>query len=195
VFAAVLDTCVLWPSLQRDFLLSLAVEGLYRPLWSSVILDELRYQEAAKHARRGVPRVQAHQRAQRLITQMCQAFDDADVTGWEPLEGSYQLPDPNDEHVVAAAVLGGAGAIVTHNHADFPADRLPPGLHVLPPAAFAANTVALDPVRSVRAVQRIAQRSGRRGPTYTVTDILDQLDARYDLTSATAPIRHLENDH
>jgi hypothetical protein len=191
VFAAVLDTCVLWPSLQRDFLLSLAVEGLYRPLWSSVILDELHYEEAAKHARRGVPGAEARKRAQGLIAAMRGAFDDAEVSGWELLNGSYGLPDPDDEHVVAAAVVGGAGAIVTHNDTDFPADHLPPGLQVLRPADFAASTVALDPARAGRAVQEIARRSGTHGPLRTASEVLDQLDARYGLDNTTAVIRQI----
>jgi hypothetical protein len=124
VFTALLDTSVLWPSLQRDFLLSLAIEGLYRPVWSWAILEELEYHEAHKLTNRGVPRTEAEQRARRLIEQMQTAFDDAEVTGWDRLEGTFGLPDPDDEHVAAAAVIARAGVIVTANLKDFPDDKL-----------------------------------------------------------------------
>ncbi|MDW4571972.1 PIN domain-containing protein [Microbacterium sp. M3] len=123
VFTATLDTSVLWPSLQRDFLLSLAVEGAYRPTWSSAILEELEYHEEAKLAKRGIPVAEAAGRAATLIAAMRREFADAEVEGWEPLEGTFGLPDQDDEHVVAAAVITGAGAIVTENLKDFPADR------------------------------------------------------------------------
>ena len=101
---------VLWPSLQRDFLLSMAVEGLYRPLWSDAILDELRRHEALKLLDRDTDPGQAAAAAAHLVAQTRSNFDDALVVGWEPLEGTYGLPDLNDEHVVAAGVVGGAGS-------------------------------------------------------------------------------------
>jgi len=94
MFAALLDTSVLWPSLQREFLLSLAVEGLYRPLWSSAILDELQLHEVQKLVGRGEHPDAAAARAQHLIDQMATAFDDALVENWEPLDGTFGLPDP-----------------------------------------------------------------------------------------------------
>lgn len=83
MFTALLDTCVLWPSLQRDFLLSLAAEGAYRPVWSHVILDELAYEEAVKLVRRGFELTEAESRARHLVEQMRAAFGDAEVGGWE----------------------------------------------------------------------------------------------------------------
>lgn len=150
MFAVVLDTCVLWPSLQRDFLLSLAVEGLYRPLWSSVILDELNYHESQKLVDRGVPVGEAASRAEALVAQMAEHFDDARVEGWEPLEGTFHLPDPNDEHVLAAAVMGGAGAIVTENLKDFPKRAVPNHIDVVPAKQFAYETALVDPQRAPR---------------------------------------------
>lgn len=113
MFSAVLDTCVLWPSLQRDFLLSMAVEGLYRPLWNAAILEELHLHEQYKLIDRGSDTSAAREAADHLLAEMRGAFDDAPVTGWEPLDGSFGLPDSDDEHVVAAAVVGGAAVIVT----------------------------------------------------------------------------------
>jgi PIN domain len=120
MFAALLDTSVLWPSLQRDFLLSLGIEGLYRPLWSTEILAELEYCETTKLIERGEPPDAATEWARYLISQMTAAFDDALVENWEAHDGTFDLPHPDDEHVVAAALVGGAGVIVTNNLKDFP---------------------------------------------------------------------------
>ncbi len=187
MFAVVLDTCVLWPSLQRDFLLSLAVEGLYRPVWSSAILAELEEHEARKLVRRGSGQSDAAAAAGHLLSQMTSAFDDACVQGWEPLEGTYGLPDPDDEHVVAAAVVGGAGAIITVNLKDLPAHRMPAGIQVKTPAEFALETVEISPDRALRAIEKIASR--RRPPHDTVDGVLSILTERYAMNAAVDLVR------
>jgi hypothetical protein len=189
VFTALLDTCVLWPSLQRDFLLSLAAEGMYRPAWSGVILEELEYEETAKLIRRGCATNDAEHRARYLIKQMRGAFGDAEVEGWAGLEGKYGLPDPNDEHVVAAAVIAGAGAVVTHNTRDFPQPKLPPGIEVISPADFATSTVALDPARAQVALAGIANRSGHKGLRRSEDEILDKLGKSYQMTRVVDILR------
>jgi hypothetical protein len=191
VFTAVLDTCVLWPNLQRDFLLSLAVEGMYRPVWSSVILAELEYEETQKLIRRGEDPAEAQRRASHLVTRMRRAFTDAEVHGWEGLEGTYGLPDPDDEHVVAAAVVGGAGAIVTHNTKDFPEGALPLGVQVLSPQQFADDTVALNPARALAAIEAIANRPGPSGSRRSGPEILDRLHKVYGMRNTAELLRPL----
>ncbi|MFB9646577.1 hypothetical protein [Microbacterium terregens] len=119
-----------------------------------------------------------------LVAAMRREFADAEVEGWEPLEGTFGLPDPDDEHVVAVAVIAGAGAIVTDNLKDFPADKIPPTIQVLSAREFARNTVALNPQRAVAAVQEIAQRSGHHGDTLTVDAIFAILRDRYGMIGA-----------
>ncbi|HMA95113.1 MAG TPA: hypothetical protein VKP30_20620, partial [Polyangiaceae bacterium] len=48
------------------------------------------------------------------------------VDGYEPLVEGLELPDPNDRHVLAAAIHGGASVIVTMNLRDFPERFLVP---------------------------------------------------------------------
>lgn len=187
MFAAVLDTCVLWPSLQRDALLSFAVEGLYRPLWSAAILDELEFHEAAKLEERGSPPEHALVSARRLVDRMRRSFDDACVTGWEGLEGTFGLPDPDDEHVVAAAVVGNAGAIVTANLRHLKVPTVPAHIHVLTAVEFASDTVSVDPARALRAITRMSARF--RSPVLTVEQTLDMLVTRYGWHDAVDMLR------
>lgn len=74
MFAAVLDTCVLWPSLQRDYLLSVAAFGAYRPLWSEAILAELDRTETQKHVDHGLSLTEASTRSRHLLNQMRASF-------------------------------------------------------------------------------------------------------------------------
>jgi hypothetical protein len=66
---------------------------------------------------------------------MTTAFDDALVDNWELHDGAFGLPNPDGEHVLAAAaVVGGTGAIVTDNLRDFPITKIPQHINVLSPA-------------------------------------------------------------
>lgn len=54
------------------------------------------------------------------------AIPDASTTGYEHLIEELDLPDPDDRHVLAAALHIRAGTIVTKNLRDFPRRVLDP---------------------------------------------------------------------
>lgn len=191
MFTALLDSCVLWPSTQRDFLLSLAFEGAYRFIFSEAILLEVEVNEELKRLDRGDSQEIAKDKAQHLATQMRTSFADSIVTGWEGLEGTYGLPDGDDEHVMAAAVVGGAGSIVTDNLRDFPEGSIPVGIQIVNPQEFAYETVAMRPDLGLAAVQAMARRSGRNHPHLDALEILAALDKLYRLNDTTHIIRRL----
>ncbi len=189
MFAAILDTCVFWPSLQRDFLLSLAIEGLYRPLWSEAILEELHRHERYKLTEHGANENEALEQADRLLENMRVHFDDALVTGWEPLEGTFNLPDVDDEHVLAAAVVGGAGALVTDNLKHFPASLVPSDIQVLTGRKFAANTADADPERAARAICVMASRRTRtRNSPQQLLQLLVDRYRMHDVAEIVLPV-------
>jgi predicted nucleic acid-binding protein len=128
-YIAVLDTCVLAPMPLCDTLLRLAEDpAFYIPRWTDDILRELR----STLLRMGYTQAQATRR----ITAMETAFEEAKVTGYECLVASM-TNDPKDRHVLAAAVRGGAHAIVTQNVRHFPpASVMPYDVAVLTPDDF-----------------------------------------------------------
>ncbi|HSZ00571.1 MAG TPA: PIN domain-containing protein [Terriglobales bacterium] len=114
-YTALLDACVLVPMCLCDTLLRLAKDpAMYRPIWSNRILQEV---GDTLESRIGLSRQQRDHR----ITQMSEAFPEASIPVpsclSDPLDG---VPDPNDKHVLAAAITGHAHVIVTSNINDFP---------------------------------------------------------------------------
>lgn len=108
---AVLDACVIFPPVMRDVLLTVAARGLYQPLWSARILEE--WARAARRHRQ-------EDMARNLGHAMNAQFPAALVPERQGLEARLHLPDPDDVHVLAAAITGSADIIITMNASDFP---------------------------------------------------------------------------
>lgn len=164
MFSAVLDTCVLVPSVLRDVLLEVAARGVYRPLWSSEICAELYRTLTTRLAERGQDPETTDSYIARLRHQMSVAFPDALVHDWQPLESAVVLPDVNDRHVVAAAIVGRADVIVTDNERDFPRAAMPGPLYAQTADVFLLDALDLYPSLVTTAVHNVARRTGRHGP-------------------------------
>jgi predicted nucleic acid-binding protein len=114
---AVLDACVLYPTVLREVLLAAARAGLFAPLWSARLLEEW----ARAAARRG-PLEEAQARGEIAATRA--AFPRSEAPPAGGTEGRLWLPDPGDIHVLATAVAASADGIVTLNARDFPRQTL-----------------------------------------------------------------------
>lgn len=167
-YSAFLDACVLVPVALADTLLRLAEVGLYRPLWSDLVLDEMVDAIGLIHPELASGQARSRAAAMRV------SFEDACVTDWEELVAGISLPDLDDRHVVAAALQGRADMIVTANMRDFPSGILDPmGLEVQHPDEFLLNQLDLDPDLTVATLHR--QAAATRRPAITTRSLLDHL--------------------
>lgn len=181
MYRAVLDTCALVPSLQRDFLLQLATEEAYAPVWGSGILFELDYVLAGLHDKRGIG--DRASRRQHLFDQLKQSFPGSEVHAPKDRDYNYGLNDPDDGHVAQAAIIGKADAIVTDDRrAGFSTARVlvEADIETVHPHQFAANTVSAHPHAGVRALREMSNR--RISPPQTPEQILDLLVTRHNMT-------------
>lgn len=112
---------------------------------------------------------------------------DSLVTGFEYLIPSIKLPDPDDRHVVAAAIHSGASLIVTFNLKDFPADALKPyNLAAQHPDDFIVDLLDLHPASVLEAAA--SHRRSLKNPPKTADEYLDTLLAQ-GLTQSVAVMR------
>lgn len=93
------DANVLYPSTLRDLLIRVAQAGLVQAKWTGQILDEV-FSSLSKNR----PNLD-QDRLARTRELMNKAVRDCLVTGYEPLIGGLKLPDPDDRHVLAAAIM------------------------------------------------------------------------------------------
>jgi predicted nucleic acid-binding protein len=115
---AVIDACVLYSAPVRDLVIRLAQADLLRPRWTADIHGEWMRSVLSNN-----PHI-SRDRLERTRQLMDVAVRDCLVTEHSVLVDSLTLPDPDDRHVLAAAIQGEAEVIVTYNLADFPADAL-----------------------------------------------------------------------
>ncbi len=167
-FTALLDANVLYSAAMRDVLMEVALAKLYRPKWTLDIqrewIDALLVNKP--HLKRD--------RLERTQTLMFKALPTALVTGYEHLINGLTLPDPNDRHVLAAAVAGQCDVIVTQNLKDFPEDALKSfAIEVQHLDVFLANHLDLLPGPFCMAIR--AARRGRKNPPYSTDEYLAHL--------------------
>jgi predicted nucleic acid-binding protein len=147
--------------------MQLATANLFRAQWSEDIQEEWI---------NALLREDRHTRAQLegVKAMMNSALLDANVTDYAQHIPAITLPDPNDRHVVAAAIKGRADAIVTFNLKDFPAAALAPfNMEAIHPDDFITHQFDISEAAVIQAAAAISRRL--KNPPKTGKDYLDTL--------------------
>ena len=185
---ALLDANVLLQTWTVDPLLSLADHAFFEPLWSDRILAEAR-----EHLPEAWGRAPASG-VDRYLRLIDAAFPDAKVRGWEALEPSIRLPDPDDRHVLAAAVIGQADVIATWNMKHFPETALAPyGLRVVTPDDLLCELFAIDPEDAMTVMHALV--ASKRRPPRTMREEIEHLRRIGDERFAAQIEKHTTPDH
>ncbi|UUO08437.1 PIN domain-containing protein [Blastopirellula sp. J2-11] len=162
---AVYDANILYPAPLRDLFIRLAQAGLVRAKWTEAI-----HNEWMRNVIKNKPEL-SPTRLARTKTLMNDAVRDCLVSDYESLIRSLSLPDPDDRHVLAAAIQARASVIVTYNLKDFPPNALAQhGVEAFHPDDFLIELFETTSVSVVHTVKQ--QRESLRNPPKTVEELL-----------------------
>ncbi len=153
----VIDACVLYPTVLREIVLGVAKAGAFTPLWSTRLLEEWR-----RAAGRTGPA--DNEIAESEIALAKAAFPDAMVEVSPETQSRLSLPDPDDTHVLAAAIDGGADELMTLNLRDFPTRILSQhGVVRRDPDGFLLELSQQSPDQVRAVVSEVLERAGAHG--------------------------------
>lgn len=147
------DACVFYPNHLRDILMQLSTTGLFAAKWTEQIHDEW-----MRNLRLNRPDIDTD-KLETLKQRINQSVPDCLVTDFEHIIPSLDLPDPDDRHVLAAAIAVKADILVTVNLKDFPNSILAQyDIEVQHPDNFIADLLDLKPLQIIQAIQTIQTR-------------------------------------
>lgn len=165
-FTCVVDTNVIYPIETRDILFWFAFYDLFTIKWSKHVFTEW----CDVMRRKGISEVEIRKRIDRAN----HAFPDALVNNYEELIEHLSLPDPNDRHVLAAAIKTNANLIVTNNLKDFPNTYLSKfGLKAINADDFLTDLIDINTIDALEAFkQLVLNRTNPEMDEYRVIAIL-----------------------
>ena len=177
----VLDSCVLYPAPLRSLFMYMTNLDLFRARWTDAIHEE--WMRNVLKDRPDMTRTQV----EKIRELMNSHARDCLVLDFEELIAGLTLPDPDDRHVLAAAIKSGAEAVVTFNLKDFPSETLRAfGVDARHPDDFIVDLLDTAPAIVCRAAGM--QRASLKRPPLSVDDYLAALE-RQNLPRSVARLR------
>jgi PIN domain len=168
-FTAFIDSNVFYGARLRSLVLFLAQTGLFRARWSNDVHNEWISNLLSHRPDLKEPDLQKTRRA------MDDAVLDCLVENYDHLIPALNLPDPNDRHVLAAAIKCHASVIVSFNTKDFPPQEMDKyEIHLKHPDDFILDVLGIDEEICLDAVSR--DIAHYKNPPLTVESYLDALE-------------------
>lgn len=144
---------MLYPAPIRDIIIELGNKGLFQAKWTEQIHEE--WIGNLLKNRSDLSR----KKLERTRDFMNKALPDCLIRCYEELIDTIVLPDPNDRHVVAAAIQCNAQVIITSNIKDFPENILQQhDILAVHPDDFFLDQLDLDRPAFLHSIREIRKR-------------------------------------
>ncbi len=182
-YSVVLDSCVLYPAPLRDTLMRMALFDMFKANWTDMIhegwIAALTQENESER-----------KKMEQARDMMNSCVRDSIVTGFDHIIDGLELPDPNDRHVLAAAIRCNADAIITKNLKNFPEEALEPyDIEAIHPDDFLFYQIDMAPVTCCDIFNK--QRQALKTP-YSVEEFLASLLSQ-ELPQTVSKLREYES--